>query len=773
MSLSKLEKLMYTIGIVDKATGPVNKIMGKMQQLSAQTAGAQDHMMRGMMGAAGGAMMLVGSLNPAIAANEALGEVSSLGVAESSLQQLNQTSLNFAAQYGGNAADVISSSYDIQSSISGLTGEELSAFTKASAIMAKGTKSDASTATDYMGTMYGIYQNNAKDMGKNAWVEQLAGQTATAVRMFKTNGSEMASAFSNLGAGAQSHGIEMAESMAVLGQLQATMSGSEAATKYKAFLSGVGKAQQTLGVQLTDVQGKMLPMADVLDKLQGKFGAIDTVAKSDALKKAFGSEEAVGLIKSLLPQVDQLTDNIIELNKQSGMQTAIDMANAQTSAWQRLSGGFNAAATSLGQAVLPIIEPVVEMLASMLSGVLWLSQTFPVLTGIVAAVAVGITALMIAIGLMNMTMGLSKYAMIGFSSMSAVTTKAIAGLSWAFSTAQLALSRFQITAAFTGGYLSALRVAMLGASSSAWAFTAALLANPITWIIAGIILLAAVVYRYWKPIKSFMSGFWDGLKQGFAPVIGLFSNLMTALAPMGDMLSWVGEKVGAIVGWFSGLLGPVDESSAALQAATDAGFTFGQILGAAFDSILIPIKVAMYAITKLIDLISWAGNGIKDFFGFGDDVDVTATKTIDHLVKSQNMALPESTLAMSNRNIGQSSHVYQINEFSARQALAVKVPQPQSVTSNTAIVDTSNIAQFSSIAERSSRIEKYKQSNQALATTNTQRVNKTNYFSQNNNSSNSNSSASADNSKRVYIDNITMKSDNISDDFEQLMELAG
>ncbi len=97
--------------------------------------------------------------------------------------------------------------------------------------MAKGTKSDASTATNYLGTMYGIYQDNANAVGKTQWVEQLAGQTATAVKMFKTNGNEMSGAFTSLGASAQSHGVDMAESMAVLGQLQATMSGSEAGTK--------------------------------------------------------------------------------------------------------------------------------------------------------------------------------------------------------------------------------------------------------------------------------------------------------------------------------------------------------------------------------------------------------------------------------------------------------------------------------------------------------------------------------------------------------------
>jgi len=714
-ALSKLEKLMYSIGVVDKATGPVNKIMGKINQLSAQTAGAQNQMMRGFMGAAGGAMMLVGSLNPAIAANQSLGEVKSLGVAESSLQQLNNTAINFTAKYGGNASEVISASYDIQSSIAGLTGEELSAFTNASAVMAKGTKSDAGTATNYLGTMYGIYQNNANDIGKTQWVEQLAGQTATAVRMFKTNGNEMSGAFTSLGAGAQSHGIEMAESMAVLGQLQATMSGSEAGTKYKAFLSGVGNAQKLLGIQLTDAQGKLLPMADVLETIQGKFGDIDTVAKSDALKKAFGSDEATGLIKLLLPQVDQLKNNITQLNKQTGMQTATDMADAQTDAWQRMSGSFNAAATELGQAVLPIIEPVVEFLASMLQGVLWLSQEFPNLTGIIVAVIIGITGLIVAMGLMNMTMGFSRFGMVGFGEITSGLTKSTALLTMSWNWATRALSRFQTTAAFCHGYLGALKSMFLGASGSAWAFTAALLANPLTWIIAAVIAFAVVIYKYWEPIKAFMSGFWDGLVSSFSPVISVFSALFSELSFVGDLFSWVGEKIGSIVGWFGELLTPVKATNEALLGATNAGMMFGQIVGGVFNVLMMPIKGWIMLMTKGISLLKSAAGWVSDLFG-GEDAEIKANKTILHAM-------------------------------------------------NTA---QSNVVPITTALMQSQQSE-----NEQYVLAKTHKVEKSPFAKQLSNSVSNNSNSRTDQSKRFYVDNMTVKTDDPTQFFEQSMELAG
>ena len=73
--------------------------------------------------------------------------------------------------------------------------------------------------------------------------------------------------------------------MAILGKLQATMSGSEAGTKYKAFLMGVGNAQKELGMKFVDSQGKMLPVLQILEKLKKKYGALDKVVDSDLIKK--------------------------------------------------------------------------------------------------------------------------------------------------------------------------------------------------------------------------------------------------------------------------------------------------------------------------------------------------------------------------------------------------------------------------------------------------------------------------------------------------------
>lgn len=55
---------------------------------------------------------------------------------------------------------------------------------------------------------------------------------------------------------------------------------------------------------------------------------------------------------------------------------------------------------------------------------------------------------------------------------------------------------------------------VLAASRVMWGFTASLLANPITWAVAGVVALAGasyLIYKNWKPISAFFKNLWTGV----------------------------------------------------------------------------------------------------------------------------------------------------------------------------------------------------------------------------------------------------------------------
>ncbi|WHI45041.1 phage tail tape measure protein [Microbulbifer sp. VAAF005] len=489
---TKLEKLMFRIALIDRASGPIGKIDSQVKQLkaTATTGGA----MLGGAAAGGWALQrsLSGLLDPAIEINRALGEVKSLDVHGKALNKLQRSALATSIQYGTSAAGFIRASYDIQSAISGLKGDELARFTKASAVLAQGTKSDVGTITNYMGTMYGIFQKDAERLGNAKWVEIVAGQTATAVQMFKTTGAEMAAAYSTLGAEAQSHGIQMAEQMAIVGQLQSTMSGSEAGTKYKAFLQGVGKAQGVLGLQLTDSQGRMLPMLDILGKLQGRLAGMGSVEQGQLLLKAFGRGEAVALIKQLMLDTEGLANNIQALGNVKGMEKARRMATEIADPFDRWRESSKAVRAVIGQSLLPVITPLINNLIAANATMVDWSYKFPHLTK-----AIGITVLVIG--------GLIATVLV-FAAVGGVVQLTIAGL------IGLQTAWTGITALGAGALgllskgLKAVRIATL-------LFSLALYANPLVWIAAAVIGLVAglaLLVVHWDTVKAAALGFISG-----------------------------------------------------------------------------------------------------------------------------------------------------------------------------------------------------------------------------------------------------------------------
>ncbi|WOE86604.1 phage tail tape measure protein [Aeromonas veronii] len=499
-----MEKLMMQVALVDQVTKPLAGINAQMDKVSKAGRQGWSSMAMGATTLAAGGMAVQAALGPAIEMDRALGEVASLDVQKDVLGALGREALALSVKYGESATEIVRSSYDIQSAIAGLEGNELPAFTRASTTLAKATKADTATITNYMGTMYGIFEQQAKMMGKANWVEDLAGKTATAVQMFKTTGQGMADAFGAIGANATAAGISMDEQFAVLGMLQSTMSGGEAGTKFKAFLAGVGNAQKTLGMQFTDAAGNMLPVLTVLDQLKGRYGDTLSVAEGDELKKAFGSDEAVSMVKLLMTNTKGLATNINALANTHGMGKAEQMAAAMTDQWQRVEQAWFAIRAAAFGVVLPAINAVMSVFADGANEVLRWTHLFPNLTKVISYALLAIVGLSMVTGTWMLIAGLAKLATLGL------------GIAWSIITAPLAL---------LNAGMATFRAILL-------AVNIAMYANPVGLIVAGIVLLigavAAAIY-YWDDLKKSMAD-WSVFKL------------------LGQAVDWLVEKLNMIPG---------------------------------------------------------------------------------------------------------------------------------------------------------------------------------------------------------------------------------
>ncbi|WP_455825033.1 phage tail tape measure protein [Pseudomonas graminis] len=524
-------RLDFILALTDKVTAPLGKVKMGFSELTEQSEKNIKTMGMGLAGVTGAFVGINQSLQPALEMNRALGEVKSLGVAEDALTALNQKALEFSVNYGENARDFVASAYHIEGAIKGLTGSQLATFTNTSNLLAKATKSDAETMGAYVGTMYNLFKGQADAMGKGEWVEKLGGQTALAVQLFRTDGAQLKDAFKEVGSIATAAGVDIAEQFAVIGSLSSTMEGGDAGGRYKAFFETLGAASEKMGLKFTDSNGKALPMLQIMDKLQGKLGDLTSASASAKLMEAFGGEGAQ-VISSLAKDTDRLRNGMDKLGKVRGLEDAKNMAMAMVDPWQQFGAAVEALRIAFGQALIPILTPLMAKLSGIAGTMTRWTQMFPNITRVIGIVTLTILALIAVMSLLTFAVGAGRMAWLAMVTvwkvvqMISLRTTAVFLLQKAFMLGYITVV-YGLTAV-----LGLVRGVMLLWQGAIWLVNAALLANPVVWIVIGVMALVAAVIAavvYW--------------------------NEWTDALMNSEAFKWVSDQLTALSDWFASMGG--------------------------------------------------------------------------------------------------------------------------------------------------------------------------------------------------------------------------
>ena len=493
MGMDSVFRVSLVLDMVDNMTskvqGAADRVPSAVQKMNdafgtMQKAGVA---MTGMGTAIVGACM--GTVTATFDTQDALAEVASLGVED--LGALEKAAKNFSDTWAGTTkSDFISASYDIKSGIASLTDEGVAQYTELAGLTAKATKATTADMTSLFATGYGIYKNYYSDLSDMEFGEMFSAGIATAVKNYKTSGTEMAGAIKMLGASATNANVPMEEQLAILGQLQATMSGTEAGTKYKSFLNTAASAGEKLGLNFLDANNQLLSMPDILEQLHGKYGdTIDAVEKKQ-LKDAFGTDEAIALIDLLYNNTDQLKTGIDDLqtSMDGGIDTTKKMAETINSTpaerFQVLKQQMHNVTEELGKGLLPAVNTGLEaMIGLVQKGSDWVANNQETVATIMKIVAI-LGVFLIVAGVVTATVGTLGKAM---TSLKTVTTLA---------------------------------------SKASGLFNSALLSSPITWVIGLIVAMIAIFKACGGDVEQLGATF----SNIFGKVGGFVGTAATAIA---------------------------------------------------------------------------------------------------------------------------------------------------------------------------------------------------------------------------------------------------
>lgn len=286
----------------------------------------------------------------------------------------------------------------------------------------------------------------------------------------------------------------------------AAASGNGAAT---GAFSGVSEEAGRLGATLTTVAGHLAQVKNGVEGvrqvsagLTAAFGAVSSV-----LGPAGGALSGIGASLGRVAARSSVVGTSLE-----ALRGAAGRSREAFGGWAasirggmtRVGAGVASVEGGLRTALFPALEGGARGMANASRGVLRLAEQFPALAGVVGDTILDVTGLgdslgAGATGLSVMTGGLS--AMAGaFDGMAGL----IAGVSQAV---QLGATAFRV-------------------------LNAAILANPIGAVVAGVMVAAGLIYTYWEPISGFFTGLWTRIKGVFDQGIGTLVATILSFNPV-------------------------------------------------------------------------------------------------------------------------------------------------------------------------------------------------------------------------------------------------
>lgn len=237
-----------------------------------------------------------------------------------------------------------------------------------------------------------------------------------------------------------------------------------------------------------------------------------------------------------------------------------------------LSNSFRRMKLSVGKALIPVLEGIGRIMDKVRQ---W-ADANPELTQGLTMVAAALAGIAVVIGPLLIGIG---------------------GMIWAWG---------QLAAVFGAGSALAGVAASVKGMFAAVAIAPMAALGPVLAVVAAIVAIGAVLYKFWEPLKAFFTGAFEGVWE--------------AMKPVRDLLSEIGSIFGTIWDWLKELLKPVELASGEFNALAEAGRAIGKVIGFV---VMGPLNLLSSGISMIGHVIKWLWNLMVSVLG-QERVDVFA-----------------------------------------------------------------------------------------------------------------------------------------------------
>lgn len=356
---------------------------------------------------------------------------------------------------------------------------------------------------------------------------------------------------------------------------QMSVSSEVGATALNDILNGIRGTE--MGLKILQQKGGY-----GLIEIANKFKKLEGVARTKAIEDLFGRGEGSRMFEKLINQTDVLKsslDSALSEKTLGSMQREFEnVSNTTANKIKLMSNGVERLAIKIGDALLPNINEIITYIAPLIDKIsIWAGE--------------------------------NKDLIITMAKVVAVSIALTAGFLLIQATIAPILIAFKI-------YASIAKIV----TASTWLFNTALWANPITWVVLGIIALIAII--------GTLIYYWDDITKA---VVELWNNFINFLPSINDITNAVSNLWERFMTFISSL-NIIDGAINGIKTAFEILIAPIQFVIDLIDKFLSKFEIYNQTKDKVKDIantvetkVSGAWEDTKGFFGFANDNQTNVT----------------------------------------------------------------------------------------------------------------------------------------------------
>ncbi|MGO2108311.1 MAG: phage tail tape measure protein [Staphylococcus equorum] len=316
--------------------------------------------------------------------------------------------------------------------------------------------------------------------------------------------------------------------------------GEKAGTALRTMFTNLSKPTKAmkdkmdeLGISITDSNGEMLPMRDVMDQLRSSMGGLSKDQQAAAAATIFGKESmsgALAVVNASEKDYKKLAKSI-DGSKGASKRMAKEMEDGIGGSMRKMKSAVESLAISIGDVVAPFIGKAADAIAG-------LATKLTNLPGWLQGTIVAFGALAAAIGPLALVVGVFT------ASLGSIMTT-LGPIMVGITKAGGVMKYFSLVAGNVAKVSPILGMALKGIGSAA-----TFMLGPWGLVIAGIVALGAalvVAYKKSETFRNIVNGMVTGVVNGFKL---LWSGIMTVLTPIGQAFMKFGQQIKKTIGDF-------------------------------------------------------------------------------------------------------------------------------------------------------------------------------------------------------------------------------